>query len=61
MYRDIPDEQLPIPGASELLKLYCEEMGRPYPLDKWVACCSFSFFRVRPLPSPFHHKELTRN
>lgn len=51
MRRDIPDADLPIPGANELLKLYCEEMGRPYPLEKWVACCSFSFFRVR-LPVP---------
>lgn len=40
------DDELPIPAADTLLKLYCETIGRSYPLEKWTACVSFAFFRV---------------
>ena len=47
---DIPDSLLPIPGAQALMKAYCTSVGRAYPLPKWSAAVSFSFFRVRLFP-----------
>jgi hypothetical protein len=44
--RDIPAADLPIPDAEFLLKEYCSHTGRAYPLNGWVAGCSFAFFRV---------------
>ncbi|KAI9320542.1 kinase-like domain-containing protein [Dichotomocladium elegans] len=37
---------LPIPNADELMKVYCDKVGRPYPIDRWQFAVAFSFFRV---------------
>jgi hypothetical protein len=37
---------LPIPSANELIKFYCEEVKRDYPIHKFEFCVVFSFFRV---------------
>lgn len=47
--RDLSPHDLPIPGAIELMQDYCRASGMKYPLEKWVACVSFAFFRVRLL------------
>ncbi|SCV71798.1 BQ2448_4492 [Microbotryum intermedium] len=44
--RDISEADLPIPSAEQLLKVYCKEMGQPYPLERWTAAVSFAFFRL---------------
>ncbi|KAI7877153.1 kinase-like protein [Lichtheimia hyalospora FSU 10163] len=37
---------LPIPGAEELMQVYCKHVGRPYPIDRWLFAVAFSFFRL---------------
>jgi aminoglycoside phosphotransferase (APT) family kinase protein len=39
-------EELPIPPADELMKVYCQEAGIPYPIQNWSFCVAFAFFRV---------------
>lgn len=38
--------ELPIPPADELMKVYCQEAGIPYPIQNWSFCVAFAFFRV---------------
>lgn len=46
-YSGFSQEQLDsLPSQEELLRYYCEKRGRQYPLPRWTACQSFSFFRV---------------
>ena len=44
-------QDLPIPGADELMQVYCTAVGRPYPIDRWMFCVAFSAFRVNTLKS----------
>ncbi|KAI8909064.1 kinase-like domain-containing protein, partial [Gorgonomyces haynaldii] len=37
---------LPVPEADELIKRYCEKVGRPYPIPGWDFCVAFSFFKM---------------
>ena len=46
----IPDKDLPIPPVNVLLERYCNQTSRPFPIDNWLFCIAFSFFRVR-IPS----------
>jgi aminoglycoside phosphotransferase (APT) family kinase protein len=39
-------EVLPVPGADELLKVYCSILGQSYPVDRWLFAVAFSFFRL---------------
>ncbi|KAI8147441.1 kinase-like domain-containing protein [Fennellomyces sp. T-0311] len=39
-------KELPIPGADELMQVYCTTIGRPYPIDRWMFCVAFSAFRL---------------
>lgn len=39
-------EALPVPGADELLQVYCSILGQPYPIDRWLFAVAFSFFRL---------------
>jgi aminoglycoside phosphotransferase (APT) family kinase protein len=39
-------EALPIPSAEELMQVYCQEAGIPYPIQNWSFCVAFAFFRV---------------
>lgn len=36
----------PIPQKEELMKVYCEAVGRPYPIPGWGFCEAWSWFRV---------------
>lgn len=45
----IPDKDLPIPPVNTLLERYCKQTSRPFPIDNWLFCIAFSFFRVRYL------------
>ncbi|KAI8914904.1 kinase-like domain-containing protein [Powellomyces hirtus] len=37
---------LPVPEAEDMLKVYCEKVGRPYPIPGWNFCVAFAFFRL---------------
>ncbi|KAI8924200.1 kinase-like domain-containing protein [Entophlyctis helioformis] len=37
---------LPVPEADELIRHYCERIGRPYPIPNWNFCVAFSYFRL---------------
>lgn len=39
-------ESLPVPGADELMKVYCSKLGQNYPIDRWLFAVTFSFFRL---------------
>lgn len=39
-------EPLPIPGADELMQVYCRILGEHYPIDRWMFAVAFSFFRL---------------
>lgn len=39
-------EALPVPGADELLKVYCSISNENYPIDRWLFAVAFSFFRL---------------
>lgn len=39
-------EPLPVPGADELMKVYCSFVGQPYPIERWMFAVAFSFFRL---------------
>jgi aminoglycoside phosphotransferase (APT) family kinase protein len=39
-------EALPVPEANELIQVYCQHMGQPYPIDRWMFAVAFSFFRL---------------
>ncbi|KAI8976973.1 kinase-like domain-containing protein [Pilobolus umbonatus] len=39
-------DPLPVPGADELMKVYCTHLGEPYPIDRWLFAVTFSFFRL---------------
>ncbi|KAK3846852.1 MAG: kinase-like domain-containing protein [Linnemannia gamsii] len=42
----IPDKDLPIPPVNILLERYCNQTSRPFPIDNWLFCIAFSFFRM---------------
>ncbi|KAF9188738.1 hypothetical protein BGZ49_003918, partial [Haplosporangium sp. Z 27] len=42
----IPEKDLPIPPVNQLLERYCQQTSRPYPIENWMFCISFSFFRL---------------
>ncbi|KAF9348423.1 hypothetical protein BGX26_000165 [Mortierella sp. AD094] len=44
--RGIPDKDLPIPPVSQLLERYCQQTSRPFPIENWMFCIAFSFFRL---------------
>jgi aminoglycoside phosphotransferase (APT) family kinase protein len=37
---------LPIPGAEELMKYYCQQRKISYPIPNWEFAIAFSFFRL---------------
>ncbi|KAE8258298.1 hypothetical protein A4X13_0g1771 [Tilletia indica] len=37
---------LPVPGKTELMRRYCTDAGRPYPLSNWTYCEAWTWFRV---------------
>ncbi|KAG0172415.1 hypothetical protein DFQ28_010730 [Apophysomyces sp. BC1034] len=39
-------KDLPIPGADELMSIYCEKTNTPFPIDRWAFAVAFSFFRL---------------
>ncbi|KAG2205949.1 hypothetical protein INT47_005267 [Mucor saturninus] len=39
-------EALPVPGADELMAVYCRILGQPYPIPRWKFAVAFSFFRL---------------
>ncbi|KAI9490368.1 kinase-like domain-containing protein [Zychaea mexicana] len=39
-------EPLPIPPSDELMQAYCNTVGSPYPIDRWLFAVAFSFFRL---------------
>lgn len=47
--KGIADKDLPIPPVNTLLERYCQQTSRPYPIENWMFCIAFSFFRVRKL------------
>ncbi|KAF9169731.1 hypothetical protein BGX21_009852 [Mortierella sp. AD011] len=44
--RGIPEKDLPIPPVSQLLERYCQQTSRPFPIENWMFCIAFSFFRL---------------
>ncbi|KAG0255684.1 hypothetical protein BG011_004982 [Mortierella polycephala] len=44
--KGIPDKDLPIPPVDTLLERYCQQTSRPYPIENWMFCIAFSFFRL---------------
>ncbi|RKO88431.1 kinase-like domain-containing protein, partial [Blyttiomyces helicus] len=42
---DLP-RPLDIPEADEIIREYCRQAGRPYPIPNWDFCVAFAFFRV---------------
>lgn len=52
----IPDKDLPIPPVNTLLERYCNQTSRPFPIDNWLFCIAFSFFRVR-MPTLLYQRE----
>ncbi|KAF9094632.1 hypothetical protein BGX29_009423 [Mortierella sp. GBA35] len=42
----IPDKDLPIPPVNTLLERYCQQTSRPFPIENWMFCIAFSFFRM---------------
>lgn len=36
----------PIPSKEELMRTYCEAVGRPYPIQDWSFCEAWGWFRV---------------
>ncbi|KAF8922818.1 kinase-like domain-containing protein [Dissophora ornata] len=42
----IPEKDLPIPPVNTLLERYCQQTSRPYPIENWMFCIAFSFFRL---------------
>lgn len=44
--KGIPDKDLPIPPVDTLLERYCQQTSRPFPIENWMFCIAFSFFRV---------------
>lgn len=40
------DQPLPIPGADELMQVYCRILDQPYPIPRWKFAVAFSFFRL---------------
>jgi aminoglycoside phosphotransferase (APT) family kinase protein len=39
-------QALPVPGADELIQVYCSSLGQTYPIDRWIFAVAFSFFRL---------------
>ncbi|KAF9102658.1 hypothetical protein BGX27_010920 [Mortierella sp. AM989] len=44
--KGIPDKDLPIPPVNQLLERYCQQTSRPFPIENWMFCIAFSFFRL---------------
>ncbi|KAG0363811.1 hypothetical protein BGZ54_008013, partial [Gamsiella multidivaricata] len=44
--RGISEKDLPIPPVNTLLERYCQQTSRPYPIENWMFCIAFSFFRL---------------
>ncbi|KAG0300006.1 hypothetical protein BGZ98_009566 [Dissophora globulifera] len=44
--KGIPKKDLPIPPVESLLERYCQQTSRPYPIENWMFCIAFSFFRL---------------
>lgn len=50
------DDISPVPQKEELMKVYCQAVGRPYPIPGWSFCEAWAWFRVGMacgLHSPF--------
>jgi aminoglycoside phosphotransferase (APT) family kinase protein len=45
-FKGVKKENLPIPSAEELMQIYCKESGISYPIQNWLFCVAFAFFRV---------------
>jgi aminoglycoside phosphotransferase (APT) family kinase protein len=39
-------ETSPVPQKDELMKVYCDAAGRPFPIPSWQFCEAWSWFRV---------------
>ncbi|KAF9903360.1 hypothetical protein BX616_001654 [Lobosporangium transversale] len=44
--KGIPEKDLPIPPVDVLLERYCQQTSRPFPIENWMFCIAFSFFRL---------------
>ncbi|KAF9581650.1 hypothetical protein BGW38_001250 [Lunasporangiospora selenospora] len=44
--KGIPEDKMPIPPVSMLLERYCQQTSQPYPIQNWMFCIAFSFFRL---------------
>jgi aminoglycoside phosphotransferase (APT) family kinase protein len=44
-FLDVP-RPLQVPEADELIRLYCKQTNRAYPIQNWNFCIAFAFFRV---------------
>ncbi|KAI1295974.1 hypothetical protein EDD11_007675 [Mortierella claussenii] len=44
--KGVPVKDLPIPPVETLLERYCQQTSRPYPIENWMFCIAFSFFRL---------------
>ncbi|KAI7860730.1 kinase-like domain-containing protein [Circinella umbellata] len=40
------EKNLPIPGADEIIQVYCKTLGCPYPIDRFMFCVAFNTFRL---------------
>ncbi|KAN0064201.1 hypothetical protein ACQY0O_003368 [Thecaphora frezii] len=43
---DLSRETSPVPIKEELIRTYCQAVGRPYPIDRWEAAESWAWFRL---------------
>lgn len=41
----LPDDVSPLPGKEELLRTYCSEAKRQYPIPNWPTCQAWAWFR----------------
>ncbi|CAO3597369.1 unnamed protein product [Absidia cylindrospora] len=39
-------EPLPIPGAQELMQVYCQHSNQPFPIPQWLFAVAFAHFRL---------------
>ncbi|KAK3821466.1 MAG: kinase-like domain-containing protein [Benniella sp.] len=44
--KGIPIADLPVPPVDVLLERYCQQTSRPFPIENWMFCIAFSFFRL---------------
>jgi aminoglycoside phosphotransferase (APT) family kinase protein len=43
---NLTDEQSPVPQKAELMQVYCQSVGRVYPIPGWSFCEAWAWFRA---------------